>query len=48
MPLTRRQILRRRRATVFGGFGVLLAVGFYLPFTLLAPLHAENAQVLAW
>lgn len=48
MPLTRRQILRRRRVTVFGGFGLVLAVGFYLPFTLLAPLHAENAQVLAW
>jgi D-alanyl-D-alanine carboxypeptidase (penicillin-binding protein 5/6) len=48
VPLTRRQILRRRRIAVFGGLGVVLAVGFYLPFTLLAPLDAENAQVLAW
>lgn len=48
MPLTRRQILRRRRVTVFGGLAVVLATGFYLPFTLLAPLNAENAQVLGW
>jgi serine-type D-Ala-D-Ala carboxypeptidase (penicillin-binding protein 5/6) len=48
MPLTRRQILRRRRVTVFGGLAIVLATGFYLPFTLLAPLHAEDAQVLAW
>ncbi len=48
MPLTRRQILRRRRITVFGGLGLVLAAGFYLPFTLLAPLHAETAQVQSW
>ena len=34
--------------TVFGGLGVVLATGFYLPFTLLAPLHAETAQVQSW
>ena len=39
MPLTRQQIYRRRRITVFGTFGLLLAVAFYLPMTLLAPLH---------
>jgi len=27
---------------------VVLATGFYLPFTLLAPLHAETAQVQGW
>ena len=48
MPLTRRQILRRRRITVFGGLAIVLATGFYLPFTLLAPLHAETAQVQPW
>lgn len=34
--------------TVFGGLGLVLATGFYLPLTLLAPLKAESAQVLAW
>jgi serine-type D-Ala-D-Ala carboxypeptidase (penicillin-binding protein 5/6) len=34
--------------TVFGGLALVLATGFYLPVTLLAPLHAENAQVLSW
>lgn len=48
MPLTRRQILRRRRVTVFGGLGILLGSGFYLPFTLLAPLTASTAQILPW
>lgn len=48
MPLTRRQIYRRRRITVFGVLGVVLSAGFYLPFTLLAPLHAETATVAAW
>ena len=45
MPLSRRQILRRRRVTVFGGLGLVLATAFYLPFTLLAPLHANAAQL---
>lgn len=48
MPLTRRQIYRRRRITVFGALAVVLSAGFYLPFTLLAPLHAEAATVAAW
>lgn len=48
MPLTRRQILRRRRLTVFGGLGLVLGTLFYLPFTLLAPLSASAAQVLPW
>jgi D-alanyl-D-alanine carboxypeptidase (penicillin-binding protein 5/6) len=48
VPLTRRQILRRRRVTVFGGLGVVLATAFYLPFTLLAPLSTSAAQVLPW
>ena len=48
MPLTRRQILRRRRVTVFGGLAIVLAGGFYLPFTLLAPLTASTAQILPW
>jgi D-alanyl-D-alanine carboxypeptidase (penicillin-binding protein 5/6) len=34
--------------TVFGGLGILLASGFYLPFTLLAPLTATPAQILPW
>lgn len=38
MPLTRRQIFRRRRLAFFGAIIVVLLVGIYLPFTLLAPL----------
>lgn len=45
MPLSRRQVLRRRRITVFGGLGLVLATAFYLPFTLLAPLHATAAEL---
>jgi len=45
VPLSRRQILRRRRITVFGGLGLVLATAFYLPFTLLAPLHASAASL---
>ena len=48
MPLSRRQIYRRRRLTVFGGIALVLAVGFYLPTTLLAPLPAESATVLPY
>ena len=48
MPLTRRQIYRRRRVAVLGGLALLLGTGFYLPFTLLAPLSAHAAQVLPW
>ena len=39
MPLTQRQIYRRRRIAVFGGGGLVLATAFYLPMTLLAPLR---------
>ncbi|AYF99028.1 D-alanyl-D-alanine carboxypeptidase family protein [Protaetiibacter intestinalis] len=38
MPLTRRQVYRRRRIAVFGGTLVLLAGLSYLPLTLLAPV----------
>ncbi|MDO7881910.1 D-alanyl-D-alanine carboxypeptidase family protein [Salinibacterium soli] len=47
MPLTRRQIYRRRRIAVFGGAGLVLAAGFYLPLTLLAPLHETTPTVSA-
>lgn len=48
MPLTTRQIYRRRRITVFGGLALVLGAGFYLPFTLLAPLDSVAADVLPW
>lgn len=47
MPLTRRQIYRRRRIVVFGGLGLTLALLAYLPMTLLAPLDAATATVEA-
>ncbi|MEP6480112.1 MAG: D-alanyl-D-alanine carboxypeptidase [Rhodoglobus sp.] len=43
MPLTRRQVYRRRRIAVFGGLAVALGIAFYLPLTLLAPLKAVDA-----
>ena len=45
MP-SRRQIYRRRRIVVFGGLLLVLALAFYLPMTLLAPLRAAEASVL--
>ncbi|MCU1410222.1 MAG: D-alanyl-D-alanine carboxypeptidase [Rhodoglobus sp.] len=48
MPLTRRQIYRRRRITVFGGGLVVLATAFYLPLTLLAPLKPVAAALEAY
>ena len=45
MTLTRRQIYRRRRITVFGSIALALGAAFYLPMTLLAPLHAADAVV---
>ena len=48
MPLSRRQILRRRRVTVFGGLTALLGTTIYLPLTLLAPLSPAPAQVAAY
>jgi D-alanyl-D-alanine carboxypeptidase (penicillin-binding protein 5/6) len=45
VPLTRQQIYRRRRIVVFGGLALLLAVLFYLPMTLLAPLDRAAARL---
>jgi D-alanyl-D-alanine carboxypeptidase (penicillin-binding protein 5/6) len=45
MPLTRRQVYRRRRIVVFGSAAIVLAAGFYLPFTLLAPLPVSEPVV---
>jgi D-alanyl-D-alanine carboxypeptidase (penicillin-binding protein 5/6) len=45
MPLTRRQIYRRRRLVVFGGALLILATAFYLPITLLAPLQLVEATI---
>lgn len=45
MPVSRRTYLRRR-ITVFGGLGIILASAFYLPMTLLAPLPATQAAVI--
>ncbi|MCU1405586.1 MAG: D-alanyl-D-alanine endopeptidase [Glaciihabitans sp.] len=39
---------RRRRTTIFGAAVVVLAAGFYLPLTLLAPLEAVPAEVAAY
>lgn len=47
MPLTQRQIFRRRRIIVFSVIGVLLSTTFYLPMTLLAPLGEVSATVIA-
>jgi D-alanyl-D-alanine carboxypeptidase (penicillin-binding protein 5/6) len=47
MPLSRRQILRRRRVAVFGALGVVLGTVFYLPMTLLAPLGSVPATISA-
>ena len=43
MPSTRRQVLLRRRITVFTAAGVLVLGAFYLPMTLLAPLGGVAA-----
>ncbi|QEO10043.1 D-alanyl-D-alanine carboxypeptidase family protein [Protaetiibacter larvae] len=43
MPLTRRQIYRRRRTVVFGGLFAVLAGIAYLPLTLLAPVVEHDA-----
>jgi len=45
VPLTRQQVFRRRRIVVFGTLGLLLAVAFYLPMTLLAPLRSVDAVI---
>jgi serine-type D-Ala-D-Ala carboxypeptidase (penicillin-binding protein 5/6) len=46
--LTRRQILRRRRITVFGGAALVLASAIYLPVTLLAPLSPASTVIKAY
>ncbi|WP_307842045.1 D-alanyl-D-alanine carboxypeptidase [Salinibacterium sp. SWN1162] len=46
MPLTQRQMYRRRRIVVFSAVAVVLAMTFYLPLTLLAPLGEVSATIL--
>ncbi|NYF10680.1 D-alanyl-D-alanine carboxypeptidase (penicillin-binding protein 5/6) [Leifsonia sp. AK011] len=43
--LTKKQIYRRRRITVFTAAALVLAAGFYLPLTLLAPAPTSSAVV---
>jgi D-alanyl-D-alanine carboxypeptidase (penicillin-binding protein 5/6) len=45
VPLTRQQVFRRRRIVVFGAAGLILAIAFYLPMTLLAPLHTVDPVI---
>jgi D-alanyl-D-alanine carboxypeptidase (penicillin-binding protein 5/6) len=47
MPLTRRQIYRRRRITIFGGLAVVLAALIYAVGAGTAPLPASAAEVVA-
>jgi len=44
----RRSVYRRRRVTLASALALLLGTGFYLPFTLLAPLHSVSSQSKAW
>jgi len=46
VPLTQRQIFRRRRIVVFSAAALALSTVFYLPITLLAPLEEVQAQLL--
>ena len=46
MPLTQRQIFRRRRIVVFSAVAVVFSMTFYLPLTLLAPLDEIPASVV--
>tara|TARA_R110000868_G_scaffold396361_1_gene668506 strand:- start:1268 stop:2494 length:1227 start_codon:yes stop_codon:yes gene_type:complete len=45
VPLTQRQIFRRRRIIVFSAVAVAFSLTFYLPLTLLAPLDEVSASV---
>ncbi len=45
VPLSRRQIYRRRRVTVFGAIGLTLALAIYLPMMGFAPLAPVRATV---
>lgn len=47
MPLTRRQIYRRRRIAFATAATLVLGTAFYLPFTLLAPLHPAEHTALS-
>lgn len=46
MPLTQRQIFRRRRIVVFSAVAAAFSMTFYLPLTLLAPLDEISAIVV--
>jgi serine-type D-Ala-D-Ala carboxypeptidase (penicillin-binding protein 5/6) len=48
MPLSRRQIYLRRRIVVGTGASLILAIAFYLPLTLLAPLAPTAAHVVPY
>src|SRR6187431_707282 len=48
VPLSRRQIYRRRRVTFFSAAAVVLGTAFYLPVTLLAPVPATAAAILPY
>lgn len=39
---------RRRRIAVASLLALVLGLGFYLPYTLLAPVHAASAQLAPW
>ncbi|HEV7948400.1 MAG TPA: D-alanyl-D-alanine carboxypeptidase [Glaciihabitans sp.] len=47
MPITRQQMYRRRRITIFSAAAVVLAGGIYVPSALLAPVDAVSAEVPA-
>jgi D-alanyl-D-alanine carboxypeptidase (penicillin-binding protein 5/6) len=47
MPLTRRQIYRRRRTAVIAVVIAVIAFGIYLPLTLLTPLGSPQVSVPA-
>ena len=48
MPLTRRQVYRRRRIVALGSSVVALAVALYLPMALLAPIKPSTTQIEPW
>ena len=47
LPIPRRQTFRRRRIAAFGAAAILLGAGFYLPFTLLAPLQTAELTTVS-
>lgn len=48
MSLDRRQIIRRRRVAVLGAMTLVIALGIYLPLTLLAPVGPTAARILSY